>query len=469
MPNSNLYAGLTIPWNPDNRWPPEQDEPPPGTPVTQAAWFIDPISGNDQFDGKTPATALATAAALRTRWGAGALLSPTGGTTTVTIQTSLPASDPLNFNVQLSPGATLVIQGGPPTETPLAVTAVRAKNRGANTPWGLTLTGAAGPHVLQRIRDTTHPGGTGTFFGIKDEGANVLRISEPVTYPGVGNDLDPVLNRFTPVNTDAFVAQTLVSFTPGAMSVSGGSNVVQFNDLQLAGPLSLQCDAGIQPFFYGCIGPFGDFLELGGSFLNNVLNCALAGPIEWVVASFNIFQAGAFTTHGPPVDFIVDVSCTIRLDIDVILQGLQGGATVLTGTRWLLGTVGIFDSVAGGPGGQNPNGDGLRISPGAAGAVTFTDTDVTNQVWGAGNAGFGVSVGSGGRFQYDASVNASPLSVTGAGGNFALGGSANSYNPTVGGVPGGPHADMWANLFGGTFPDGVAFDPIHDAWIIKFA
>jgi hypothetical protein len=143
---------------------------------------------------------------------------------------------------------------------------------------------------------------------------------------------------------------------------------------------------------------------------------------------------------------------------------------VLTGTRWLFGTCGIFDSTPGGPGGQNPNGDGLRVTPGADGAVTFTDTDSTNQIWGMGNAGTGVFVGTNGSFQFDPSVNPTPLSVTGAAGNFNLASNAagGSFSPTTGGVPVGPFANTWPNLFGGTFPNEVAFNPIYNAWLAPF-
>jgi len=209
-------------------------------------------------------------------------------------------------------------------------------------------------------------------------------------------------------------------------------------------------------------------VQLGSAFLNNVINCLLEGPIDWVVGSFNLFQAGCILAHAPPVNFIVDISCTIRLDIDIILQHLMGGATVLTGTRWLFGTCGIFDSIPGGPGGQNPTGDGLRITPGAQGAVTFADTDTTNQIWGAGNVGAGVGVGSNGAFQYDPSINPTPLSVTGAGGDFTLAGSNTSFAPSNAGTTTGPFADTWANLFGATFPNHVAIDPIYGARIAPF-
>ncbi len=469
--DQNLHGGptgLTEPWDPDNRWPPEQD---PLVPVawSQTAWFIDPLNGKDGNLGTSPAQALKTFAALNRIWGPNALLTPTGGTVTVTLLSSAPATDLLNFDVSLATNSILVFQGGPPTETPLIVSVVRAKNRATDTPWAIT-TPAAAPLVLQRIRDVTQstPGAPAVFIGAKAELPTVLRISEPVTYPGVGAQLDPVVNRFTPLFTDTFVAQTLPSFTPGGMTVAGSAGTVQFNDLQFDGPFALQASIGISPFLYGCIAPFGSFIQSGGSFLNDIINCGMAGPIAWFVGSFNEIQAGVLTTKGPPVDFIVDINCTIRLDIDVLLQGLQGGATVLTGTRWLFGTVGIFDSVPGGPGGQNPAGDGIRLTPGANGAVTFTDTDVTNQIWGSGNAGRGIYVGPNAAFSYDASVNAAPMTITGAGGNFTLAGTATSSAPPVN-APTGGLADTWAALFNpGTYPNGTAFDPIFNAWITPF-
>jgi len=466
-----------------NVWPPEAAPPPPAgitgvafiSPITlnQAAWFIDPVNGKDSNNGATPASAVQTFAEVSRRWGVGNVLAPPGNTTTVTILSSLPATDPLDFNTGLAPDGTLVFEGGPPAESPLPVAAagpVRARNRATNTPWALPLTSAAGPFVGQRILDVTQstPTAPAYFFGIKDEGADTLRISEPVTYPGVGNDLDPVANRFTPVASDSYVVQTLVSATPGAMTLAGDTGTVVFQDLSFGAPFALIQSIGIQLFMYGVIGPFGSFVQLSSGFLNNVINCLFRGPIDWIVGSFNLFQAGCLLAHAPPVNFIVDISCTLRFDIDIIFQGLQGGATVLTGTRWLFGTCGIFDSTPGGPGGQNKNGSGVYVTPSADAAVTLTDTDTTNQIWGAGNAGAGITVGSNGTFSYDPSVNPTPLSVTGTLGDFLLAGSNTSFAPQTAAFPLGPFADSWANLFGATFPQHVAYDPIYNAWIAPF-
>ncbi|HTQ41663.1 MAG TPA: hypothetical protein VMI75_02825 [Polyangiaceae bacterium] len=468
-----------------NVWPPQAAPPPPAgifgeafispLSLSQATWFVDPVNGKDTNDGSTPATAIQSFAELSRRWGKGNVLTPAGGTTTVTLLNSAPPSDPLNFNVGLN-GTTLAFVGTVLSETPLAVTAVRAKNRAANTPWALTLTSTAASFIFARILDQTQsaPGNPGYFFGVKDEGADVLRVSEPILA-----DYTP----FVPVNTDTFVVQTLTEFTPGAMTVNGSGATVfpfphggnlTFTDLQVASQFALLSDVGIQLQLVGCVVTAPGEMRLGSSFLNVITNSVLGGPfhLAWAVGSFTLFEAGAIVglPAGPPT-FIVDISCTLRFSFDVLLQGLLGGAAVLSGTRWLFDTIGIFDSLPGGPGGQNPTGAGIYISPGATGAVTFQDEDPTGPaIWGSGNAGAGITVGSNATFSYDPTFNPAPMSITGAGGDFTLAGNAASWAPPVN-APAGPSPDTWANLFAGgagPFPAGVAFDTTYNAWIAPF-
>ena len=296
-------------------------------------------------------------------------------------------------------------------------------------------------------------------------------------------------NRITPIASDTFVIQTLVGFTPGAMTIGAVQNEtppfgvnpsITFQDLASSGaPFaastpSVLASASVTVWWYGCT---FQALELGQDQTNFLMNNLLFSPggpelsALWAEGDFDLWEGG-----GVIGAFIIIASSTYRWEFDVILQACQGGVTVLSGTRVIFATAGIFDTVAGGPGGQNPGGDGVRVVPGGN-ASCYADNDLVNTIWGAGNAGAGIGVASGASFQYDNYVASTPvMTITGANpglNDFSLGqastGTLTSYAPANTGTPAGPHTNSWANLANAAdFSVGAAFQPLYNAWITPF-
>ncbi len=458
------------------------------TALTQATWFIDPINGVNTNTGLTSSTALKTFAELSRRWGNGNTLAPPGtnGTVpvfvTVNIMSSLPSTDPLTYNVALGPQVQLQFVGATPTQTSLTVSAVRTKVRSSNTPWALTVSTPA-TSVATRILDVTQ---SGYFWGVKDETAGVLRISEPFKPPvlvasGTYPQLLSGALRFTPLNTDTFATQTLVSVTCGSMIVSatrgptsnsGIRGSVVFIDLQLdnSDPVFINSN-GVNITFYGCL--MTRDLSFGPSLALNLINCCharsggSANSFHQTVGAFPLWEGGAFINVSPAI-----VSSTLRVDFDTIFQTCA--LVALSGTRWLLGNVGIFDGRTGGPGQQNPTGDGIRLAPGGI-AVSCIDVDTTNTLWGSGSVGAGIGLGGGSSFQWQGTLVSAPLSITGStpGTNdFAFRGITGSgtitsaYTMSSAGVVGGPHTDSWSNFFNVSNFGGTAFNPPTNSWIV---
>lgn len=468
-----------------------------GTALTQAAWQIDPVNGIDTNSG-LPGSPLKTNAEFSRRLGDGNTISPpgTGGTIPVflpiTYLNSAPIADPLNLDVILGPQVQLQFIGTPGiTTTPLAVSAVRTKVRSSNTPWALTLTsGTAGPSVATRISDTTNVN-SNYFWGLKDETAGVLRTTEPY------NAVVPIANagypqsvtnssRFTPVNTDTYVTQTLPTLTLGSIRITGIRGVpspiaggpesyrpgIMFQDLHIASSdVAILANNDTDIICYGCL--FDRDLEFGQGTIFKVTNCLLAkngGATQafwYLIGGFSIWTGGGMINMLP-----VNVSGTVRFDMDVVFQKCV--LTVLSGSRWLMGTWAVFDGITGGPGNNNPTGDGIRVAAGAS-LACYTDVDITNFAWGAGNTGAGIGLGGGASLQWEGTLVSAPISITGStpGTNdFAFRGITgsgtitSSYTMSATGVVSGPFTDSWSNFFNASNFGGTAANLPTNAWII---
>jgi hypothetical protein len=122
--------------------------------LTQATWYIDPVNGRDNKDGKTAAKALKTFAELNRRLGPpGTVLSPnnptyapwdpsvfTGNIGNIYLLGDLPDSDQINFYYTMATDCRFIITG---TKKPMfigtrTVDSVQAKNSSINQPWTIT-------------------------------------------------------------------------------------------------------------------------------------------------------------------------------------------------------------------------------------------------------------------------------------------------------------------------------------------
>jgi hypothetical protein len=112
------------------------------TPITQAAWYIDMLAGNDTTGTGAVGAPLATDIELAKRWGAGATIAIA---VTVTYVNS-PAAE-TNYDVTIAAGGSFKILGVASSTTAVAISAVTAQNRATAVCWDITATGLGATHV----------------------------------------------------------------------------------------------------------------------------------------------------------------------------------------------------------------------------------------------------------------------------------------------------------------------------------
>lgn len=123
----SYYNTNNIPTNPNN-----------SNALTQAIWYINSATGNDNRTGKTSAQALKTEKELQRRWGCCAILNPAGNDVTVNMS-GLPSTDTVNFDINLAPGKNLYFKStGVVNLHSGTVTAQTSLNRAVNQQWEFT-------------------------------------------------------------------------------------------------------------------------------------------------------------------------------------------------------------------------------------------------------------------------------------------------------------------------------------------
>lgn len=121
--------------------------------LLQAAWFIDPVSGNDANDGLTALTAIKTYAELKSRWGTTAPMLPQ--TTTVTWLSNQPVGlDEVICNPVMLNGSKFFMTGTPVLVSSGILAGVVSKNRATAQLLNADL--GIGPIAGQLIRNNTH-------------------------------------------------------------------------------------------------------------------------------------------------------------------------------------------------------------------------------------------------------------------------------------------------------------------------
>lgn len=399
----------------------------------------------------------------------------------VTVETDLPSTDPLTFNIQLGSGMGLIFKGTNTTNiTPGGAgvfSAVTPKNRlsvppvansftdaGLAAGWAafIPATGATPARVFDSTNNTY-------FWPLKVGGAGQARFTEPFTPQDVLSGNFPIItnaSRPAAVVTvgDTYQIQQLTKLFLGSMSVTGTDNSTQtlaangianniaFQDFDCrrvnAGPPSFCGEATLVGIcFYGCI--LRTSVSNPSGFEGfNFENCILSRGTTLSSGLFRI-RGGAIASR--TTDAISAGNAFLFFDMDVILQGTQWGVFQ---SAVKIGTCGVFDMVANAP--NNPNGDGIHVTPGGSICnVTFSDT--TSQLWGAGNAGGGVGLGIGGTFQYTNLPNI--YGSTPGTNDFILAGSTTSspWDQTGNGGKGEwqvPIANSWPNLIAAAGPGG---------------
>jgi hypothetical protein len=458
----------------------------PNTTLVAPAWYVDAINGNDNNPGTTAALPLATLTNLANRWGKGNVLAPATGTTiTVHIVNSTLATDIPDFDVILGPTCQmLVFVGTVPTPTaitgPFTVTTKDRTTPAGGTPWQL-LTGASAAGLVPtnsapnvRLFDSTQ---SAYFWGWKTSTDTVF-LSEPVTFPGLGNSVSNA-NRITPVNTDTFQVQLLPQVNFGEMRIggireSGSRPQIAFQDICFGvdgsstrtESFSIVGDAALEWHYYGCAIPRSIRAASQNSlFFENCYNGFVGNSGGGLAANVTTaYNAGVING----ASFGATGASTQKFNIDCIIE-----ASVLSlfAAIYEFGTCGVFDC--------SPFGTGTGAVNAAMNNVSVLKLDNNvGYLWGSNSAcTSGISVQSGGVLRYN--VGASNFNIVGStpGTNdFVMGAvgsfSGSNYFPGIstGTVTAtGPITSSWANFSAAQSASGyggIAFNPLYNAWIV---
>lgn len=275
--------------------------------TTQAAWFVDPVAGNNEATGKTIGAPLKDKTEIMRRWGT---WSPTidGIDVVVTCLTSeTDGSDPGLFRPILTSGATFLLTAPLPaatfTGTLLALT---AKNRAANVILSSTFTPATGA-VAPNMLLINHTRGESLAFAQRDLGGGNWRLTQPWSASASPRNTGAPIDTWA--NGDSVSGFVLVSVNLGNLgapvvdfSLTGdfSTTVSQVKLFDPGGPhaedtFTLNADAF--PLITNCVverclqidgnGPFG-----------RVSNCMLVGDFPVQSQTPFIIQGGAIAGVG---------------------------------------------------------------------------------------------------------------------------------------------------------------------------
>ena len=416
-------------------------------------WFINATTGNDEADGQALLTPLRTHGELARRWNGGALRpsSIVSGFSvcTVNIVTSLPLTDPVYIDCSL-PANTIVWYRGQ-AESVLysgTFTAVTAAVPTANTALQLTdaAIGAWAPYLGRRWRITGGARLNTMGWVARDLGANTARSSTSYLPANMNPALSaswPIVFNGTAQNPqigDPYSIETLTTITLGEVNVPllASSGRVIMGEIAVRNTALLN-QSGV--LSYGAYSMDFTAINWQDGLNQNFANCHILNTFLCVGGSLG-FAAGLIGPAGAAsVGLEVYSGCDVGLASGTMFQG-----TGMRGSNINIDDACVFDSVATA---ANPGGHGLSV--GKTRNVVFNTNSagyaqVLTRLWGSGNAGAGVYVGSAAEFNY-ATAALAGLTITGTGGDFRLNNltTGRAWDETAGAYT-TARPTTWANL-----------------------
>ncbi len=390
-----------------------------GDPLSQAAWFIDPLNGSDSNTGLTATTALKTDAERQRRWGNFTVVAQP---VTVTYLSSPPATDVVNYNVGYQTGGSLTITGTKTVTNPaIALTAVTTLNRGTQTPWDVTGVGLGATDVGRLMRITSGAR-LNNYCGVaKDLTGGKVRVSPFGNLDVAGAQATGVcFSQVTPQAADVVEVFTVPILTIGTMSFraltvaipTGTTNGIFFDTIGLDGTsngiismLGTMLVQGANVFFRQTTWQRIKFGGLGGIWA--------AGGI-----ATNTWQVqGGFSNNGGPfcqfLGFLMTAGAfTVQAGAAAMIGGdclFQNAACQSAGN--LFGEfVSAFD--------RTVSDNAVQIFPG--GCYRSSAISTSDLLWGDNNTGHGVKIRSGGEMTYNTKPTINTLQ--GAGRQSLIGG-----------------------------------------------
>lgn len=460
--------------------------------LSQLNWFIDPVNGDDNNDGATPATALETWAELNKRWGNWNLLTPPPTTTiygdlpitTVTILNDLPPTDPINFEVNLQMGGLLYIRGNTPTVSRAGTLSANATvlsrtnvpNPGG-TPWSISDPGITAADVNNLITFTSGPASGGYTWGAKVTSPGNLRLSNianVVLFPNANFTGNAVSNP--PLAGNTYNVLALTEATLGYINVGYEGNPPHSEDditFPFFGFFGANDPGGVYfdlLHFTVTPGGQGRWSALGPSDVGFIFNrCKIDNSIDWLQGQFIGVNSGYFglgdlvrggleftaptfivltagLVNGFPGIGIFSPSVGVRggkvvLDGDILLQNTH--AITYAGGNTQFAAVGVFDTQPSAFGVPELSAGVSAVNGGSPIQAGFLGGG--SGLYGNGNAGFGVAIIN---FSSMDTNGAGNTVITGVGGDFSVAFETAklwTFDLTAG-TYAGPTAATWPNL-----------------------
>jgi len=440
--------------------------------LSQAAWFVDPINGNDENQGDTAAAAIKTLAEFNRRIGVGKLMPGVLSTVitpvqliTLSVLSSPPQTDKLSYDfVMPNNGLFAVLGNATPTATGGANTgtfsAVTVQNRGTNQYW--TVTDAAitwANHLDKRLRVTSGPNVGQTAYIAADLGAGVAVVCTPnnpnlPANASTPSPLEPPDRLLSSTVTpgifsvgDTFVIEDLTEIYLGTQRIDsamqgtasvpkpGFANIRFRNEGTFpAGNMTLPTGRN-EPQYKGC-----SFDKLLISQIYQRCLFAMCGirngGLNAVTTS--LFWNGGLLRAG---GLTVRASSRAYFDYDFMVFGGPGinvyGGTLCAASMAVFNVAGNGITV-----GVTP----LQIGDISNGIISQVVSSGVNALWGKDNTAKGIRFLANTTMRYQTLAG---MTLTGATGNFTFGPAGDfgsSFDPATGLVSPQTIASTWANL-----------------------
>ncbi len=418
-------------------------------PVTQAAWYVDPVSGLDTNDGTTSGTALLTLAELNRRWGQGCSFpgASVGGSllaTVVYVMGNVPDTDPLRVNAFLPKTSMLVIEGVVTAGSTGTINAVTALDRTTNQAWQITPDIAL--TVGDRIRINAGANLDQIFWVAKDLGGGVYRISQPSSIGTIATAASGVPTSGSVSVNDTFVIETLPQMAIAELNVNAMNSTIprpciSFRNVQLQGAVSslaFMLTGNALWVFKGCYFNNTSAGVGAGSAVQFFANCQFENIVGGNALTVMVCARYACVLGGlVRGSMIVGPGGSLCLGGDLLVQGPGAGTSALVsceGGHLLVGTVGVYDS--GGAGIRIGGQQFFSLAAGAPNAScwVYPGASSSSVFYGSGNTGVALAITSGSNGAWGATGKTTAMYATGTAGHFSLGGAvvARAWNDATG-------------------------------------
>jgi hypothetical protein len=350
--------------------------------ATQAAWYINASTGNDNNSGASSGTAIKSWTELRRRiLLVGGFTNPAG--TSIYIQTSLPDTDAMDTSGMFSFGiGYITVYGTTSVVRTGTITAYTPRNTGTNqtnvltdssvSSWGSDI-GVNTGHLLMMTSGLAN--GVGSYV-IKDLGSHQARMSTFLDVLNTGNEIQPSVNDTYQIVSCPFIRNFYID--------SPNTGVWFFYNLNLGDNSSTLYGVGIaqQSYleFYYCAVFIPSINNTSSTDFNS---CASKFSLS-AYSSQVIFEGGVMqdiTGYSGPFCEIEDAG-EFSLSGGIIFQGVQ--LFVANGGYSRIYDAGFFDTVTGNQ----------------AAVVCGLSMVRAELLWGSNNVNYGVTIGAGGEFYY---------------------------------------------------------------------